>query len=150
MRKPSDRLRSPLLTQFSSIVHSKSSSHSESRDTAVTKYSFIQDGEGSAPNTSPPSRVASSVSLASLNHGSGASTPANGDFFHSPSQPLVASGSAQGVAAPARVEQPIVDDGVDVEIDVVVDVDIPPWTTPSHSVHPIFITHKIKWSAFIK
>lgn len=42
------------------------------------------------------------------------------------------------------------DDGQDTEVDVVVDVQVPVWTAPSHSVHPVFVNHKIKWSAFIK
>ncbi|BGP17069.1 hypothetical protein JCM10213_000293 [Rhodosporidiobolus nylandii] len=47
-------------------------------------------------------------------------------------------------------EQEEEDDGQDTEVDVVVDVQVPIWTAPSHTVHPIFINHKIKWSAFIK
>ncbi|KAM0749136.1 hypothetical protein T439DRAFT_358253 [Meredithblackwellia eburnea MCA 4105] len=39
---------------------------------------------------------------------------------------------------------------IDTEIDVVVDVPVPIWTAPTHTVHPCFINHKIKWSAFIK
>ncbi|GAA5972647.1 hypothetical protein JCM8115_006459 [Rhodotorula mucilaginosa] len=42
------------------------------------------------------------------------------------------------------------DDGQDTEVDVVVDVQVPVWTAPSHAVHPVFVNHKIKWSAFIK
>ncbi|BGP32942.1 hypothetical protein JCM10296v2_004728 [Rhodotorula toruloides] len=51
---------------------------------------------------------------------------------------------------PAHEEHEEVDDGQDTEIDVVVDVQIPIWTAPSHAVHPVFVNHKIKWSAFIK
>ncbi|GAA6021801.1 hypothetical protein JCM10207_002066 [Rhodosporidiobolus poonsookiae] len=53
---------------------------------------------------------------------------------------------------PQQEEEPAeeVDDGQDTEVDVVVDVQVPIWTAPSHTVHPIFINHKIKWSAFIK
>ncbi|GAA5992336.1 hypothetical protein JCM10908_000433 [Rhodotorula pacifica] len=49
-------------------------------------------------------------------------------------------------AGPAPEE----DDGQDTEVDVVVDVQVPVWTAPSHAVHPVFVNHKIKWSAFIK
>ncbi|GAA6064597.1 hypothetical protein JCM10212_000508 [Sporobolomyces blumeae] len=42
------------------------------------------------------------------------------------------------------------DDGQDTEVDVVVDVQVPIWTAPTHTVHPVFVNHKIKWSAFIK
>jgi len=37
----------------------------------------------------------------------------------------------------------------DDEINTQFTIPIPPWTTPSHSVHPVFITHKIKWSCSI-
>ncbi|GAA6007627.1 uncharacterized protein JCM10292_002831 [Rhodotorula paludigena] len=54
--------------------------------------------------------------------------------------------SASGQPADALAE----DDGQDTEVDVVVDVQVPIWTAPSHTVHPVFVNHKIKWSAFIK
>lgn len=47
-------------------------------------------------------------------------------------------------------EEELVDDGQDTEVDVVVDVPVPIWTAPTHTVHPCFVNHKIKWSAFIK
>ncbi|GAA6005515.1 hypothetical protein JCM11491_003669 [Sporobolomyces phaffii] len=47
-------------------------------------------------------------------------------------------------------EEPEEDDGQDTEVDVVVDVQVPIWTAPTHTVHPVFVNHKIKWSAFIK
>lgn len=37
----------------------------------------------------------------------------------------------------------------DDEINTQFTIPIPPWTTPSHSVHPVFVTHKIKWSCSI-
>jgi hypothetical protein len=51
---------------------------------------------------------------------------------------------------PHPEEQPEEDDGQDTEVDVVVDVQVPIWTAPTHTVHPVFVNHKIKWSAFIK
>ncbi|GAA5879587.1 hypothetical protein JCM16303_003264 [Sporobolomyces ruberrimus] len=51
---------------------------------------------------------------------------------------------------PHPAEEPEEDDGQDTEVDVVVDVQVPIWTAPTHTVHPVFVNHKIKWSAFIK
>ncbi|GAA5948720.1 hypothetical protein JCM3765_004984 [Sporobolomyces pararoseus] len=51
---------------------------------------------------------------------------------------------------PQPEEEPEEDDGQDTEVDVVVDVQVPIWTAPTHTVHPVFVNHKIKWSAFIK
>lgn len=51
---------------------------------------------------------------------------------------------------PHQETEPEVDDGHDTEVDVVVDVQVPIWTAPTHTVHPVFVNHKIKWSAFIK
>lgn len=42
------------------------------------------------------------------------------------------------------------DTEISTEIDVVIDIPLPVWTTPTHTVHPVFVNHKIKWSAFIK
>ncbi|KGB77670.1 hypothetical protein CNBG_3508 [Cryptococcus deuterogattii R265] len=37
----------------------------------------------------------------------------------------------------------------DEEVDTFFNVPIPAWVTPSHSIHPVFITHKIKWACSI-
>jgi hypothetical protein len=37
----------------------------------------------------------------------------------------------------------------DGEIDTMISIPLPVWTTPSHAVHPVFVTHKIKWSCVI-
>lgn len=37
----------------------------------------------------------------------------------------------------------------DEEIDTMITVPVPSWTTPGHSVYPVFVTHKIKWSCAI-
>ncbi len=50
-------------------------------------------------------------------------------------------------AGPSNVVE---DDEVgDDEINTSFSIPIPPWTTASHGVHPIFVTHKIKWSCSI-
>jgi hypothetical protein len=37
----------------------------------------------------------------------------------------------------------------DEEINTMITIPVPSWTTPSHSIHPVFVTHKIKWSCAI-
>lgn len=37
----------------------------------------------------------------------------------------------------------------DDEINTALSIRIPPWTTPSHSIHPVYISHKLKWSCTI-
>lgn len=37
----------------------------------------------------------------------------------------------------------------DDEVDTMITIPIPTWTTPSHNVHPVYVTHKIKWSCAI-
>lgn len=37
----------------------------------------------------------------------------------------------------------------DGEVDTMVSIPLPTWTTPSHSIHPVFVSHKIKWSCVI-
>ncbi|WVN90294.1 uncharacterized protein L203_105530 [Cryptococcus depauperatus CBS 7841] len=37
----------------------------------------------------------------------------------------------------------------DEEVNTFFNIPIPPWVTPSHSTHPVFVTHKIKWSCSI-
>lgn len=40
--------------------------------------------------------------------------------------------------------------GEEVDVDAVIEIPIPLSATPSHSLEPILVSHKIKWSAFIK
>ncbi|ORY89683.1 hypothetical protein BCR35DRAFT_300097 [Leucosporidium creatinivorum] len=153
-------------------VHSKSSSHSEARDATVVKYNFVPETGGSNTNSGtasphPPARIESSASLSSMNapqtpttpafpvHGTG--TPLGGPEGGSGGFPGFAQRLARNRAGDLAGEgeddteaTEEVDDGQDTEVDVVVDVPVPVWTAPSHTVHPCFINHKIKWSAFIK
>lgn len=122
---------------------------------------------GSRSSSSPfqpaPVRIDSTASMTSLNHNhSDPSTPDASSFNHplirgtaTRSSP-VASGSSSWPGLDPRLQvisdEPgeMVDDGTDTEVDVVVDVPLPIWTAPTHTVFPCFINHKIKWSAFIK
>lgn len=166
-------------------MHSKSSSHSEARDSTVVKYSFQPEAVEALPvNRNIPPRIESTASLASLNH-SGPSSPTGYSTppVLEPPHPVAsgsgsngngnghASGSGGGWSGFASRMQrnygsqdaPTEESGEDheavkeeedteisTEIDIVVDVPLPIWTTPTHTVHPVFVNHKIKWSAFIK
>lgn len=146
-------------------MHSKNSSHSEARDATVVKYNFVADtsaptsGTASPMHAAPP-RIESSASLASMGNHSVPTTPGFGTYAHGPtSGDATASGSGWPFGRPTADEDdederevvgPEEDLDIDTEVDVVVDVPIPVWTSPTHTVHPVFINHKIKWSAFIK
>ncbi|KAK4054144.1 hypothetical protein OIV83_001169 [Microbotryomycetes sp. JL201] len=151
-----------------STIHSKNSQHSEARDATVVKYNFVSDAghvsatpSGANSGAGTPVRIESSASLASMNrpitpgtpgfpmHGSGAPLNLNNNTeFPGFASRLRQRNSAELAGeGEAEIEE---DDGQDTEIDVNIDVPLPVWTAPSHSVFPCFITHKIKWSAFIK
>lgn len=90
-------------------------------------------------------------------HGSGTPAPlaeGSGSGFPGLNHPLrrgrLSDLAGEGEDEMASAAEQEIDDGHDTEVDVVVDVPIPAWTAPSHTVHPCFINHKIKWSAFIK
>jgi hypothetical protein len=55
---------------------------------------------------------------------------------------------AQDAYMRAREEQREVELG-DGEIDTMISIPLPAWTTPSHGIHPVFVTHKVKWSCVI-
>lgn len=55
---------------------------------------------------------------------------------------------AQDAYMQAREEQREVELG-DGEIDTMISIPLPAWTTPSHGIHPVFVTHKVKWSCVI-
>jgi hypothetical protein len=164
-----------------SLVHTRHSSHPDSRVAASTKHE-LRDGraipvltdssrppahsnlnlshtssrhDSSAGNSRHPSPSATPMastrglpSLTSANAGPSASTSRAGASAQ-------AGGSSTGNAvagpstAPAEEE---LDEDVEIgddEVNTSFTVTVPPWTTPSHSVHPVFITHKIKWSCSI-
>jgi hypothetical protein len=60
----------------------------------------------------------------------------------------VAGSSSQVADLPDDLREPELAVGDD-EIDTMITVPIPSWTTPSHAIHPVQVTHKIKWSCAI-
>jgi arrestin-related trafficking adapter 4/5/7 len=90
----------------------------------------------------------------SSNHSSTTSVPSqqvrtSADAFAGGVDPATAEPmDAQDAYLAAREEQREVELG-DGEIDTMISIPLPVWTTPSHSIHPCFVTHKIKWSCVI-
>lgn len=113
-----------------------------------------------------PSRTASFANLASLRRGSA-------ENHHSSGSAAGPSGTSSSVAdlpddmrgvnaedaadhhqrqnssdASSTTSESDVNIGDD-EVDTMITIPVPSWTTPSHSIHPVFVTHKIKWSCAI-
>jgi hypothetical protein len=153
-----------------SLVHTRHSSHPDTRVAASTKHE-LRNGRA-YPATTEPIRppVDHTFSLSSSRHDSSA-----GDSRHpSPSAtPLATLRGLPNLSAPSSrapslsgpsaagpssagpstfpesgTEEENIEIGDD-EVNTSFTITIPTWTTPSHSVHPVFITHKIKWSCSI-
>ncbi|KAJ9124471.1 hypothetical protein QFC24_003262 [Naganishia onofrii] len=98
------------------------------------------------------SRIGSYANLS----GAGSSRAPDGYFGHP------ASGLSSGNATPGPSHPTVSDfpddmrnpeeDDINVgddEVDTMITIPVPSWTTPSHSIHPVYVTHKIKWSCAI-
>lgn len=71
------------------------------------------------------------------------------DIFAGGLDPVTATHvEAQAAYLAAREEQREVELG-DGEVDTMISIPLPMWATPTHNVHPVFVTHKIKWSCVI-
>lgn len=116
-------------------VHTRHSSHADARVAMSIRHEF-RNGQAVTASEEPlrqplhyePSRRSSLVTSA-------------------PSVTPRPNGPAAGPAAcPSSSTGDLIGDD---EIDTSFTIPIPPWITASHSVHPVFITHKIKWSCSI-
>lgn len=98
------------------------------------------------------SRIGSFANLA----GSSLGRAHDGYFGH----PGSGSGSANATPGPSQQTVADIPDDMrnaddddinigDDEVDTMITIPIPSWTTPSHNVHPVYVTHKIKWSCAI-
>lgn len=98
------------------------------------------------------SRIGSFANLA----GSSIGRAHDGYFGH----PGSGSGSANATPGPSHPTVADIPDDMrnaddddinigDDEVDTMITIPIPSWTTPSHNVHPVYVTHKIKWSCAI-
>ncbi|KAJ9123207.1 hypothetical protein QFC22_001400 [Naganishia vaughanmartiniae] len=72
------------------------------------------------------------------------SGPGSGNATPGPSHPTV-SDFPDDMRNPEEDDINVGDD----EVDTMITIPIPSWTTPSHSIHPVYVTHKIKWSCAI-
>ena len=150
-----------------SLVHTRHSNHPDQRVASSVKHE-LRHGRAHLVTEElvrPPSHWAQSGRADSYRSTNGSAfgggTPAartplpssagrGGSYFTSadagPSAeagPSNASTTASDATSETDVE--IGDD----EINTHFTIPIPAWTTPSHSVHPVFITHKLKWSCSI-
>lgn len=130
------------------MVHTRHSTHSDSRVAASCKHELsngqaklVQDDVMRPPGHSLgawsgyTSRRGSvdPIRLASQASGSGDAGPSSS-----------ANRTDEEIA---RTESDIMigDD----EVNTAISIRVPAWTTPSHSIHPLFVTHKLKWSCTI-
>ncbi|KAJ9107548.1 hypothetical protein QFC21_001007 [Naganishia friedmannii] len=98
------------------------------------------------------SRVTSYANLS----GAGSSRAPDGYFGH-PSSGLSSGNATPGPSHPTVSDFPDdmrnpEEDDINVgddEVDTMITIPVPSWTTPSHSIHPVYVTHKIKWSCAI-
>ena len=149
-----------------SLVHTRHSNHPDQRVASSVKHE-LRNGQAylvTEELVRPPSHWAQSgraESYRSTNGSTYATTPAartplvssagrQGSYFTSADgDPSAAAGpSNASSAASDATSETDVEIGDD-EVNTHFTIPIPAWTTPSHSVHPVFITHKLKWSCSI-
>ncbi|KAH9810265.1 hypothetical protein DFH28DRAFT_986596 [Melampsora americana] len=148
--------------------------HIENRDVAQCKYEFIdQKSGGSEPlsrsdpiqgsttnHSISPRRHLSSSDLTLLTNRLNAVSLSNRrpsfSGLPSPSRSVFGghgSSNTTPLAELATSEELMASISDDValsqDIDTIIELTIPSWTTPSHSLAPITVTHKLKFSAFI-
>lgn len=103
-------------------------------------------GSSSRTSSSGPSGTAAA---AGAPRNSTSSETSASDAFVGGLDPVTATHvEAQAAYLAAREEQREVELG-DGEVDTMISIPLPMWATPTHNVHPVFVTHKIKWSCVI-
>ena len=157
-------------------VHTRHSSHPDSRVAASVKHD-LQNGQAmqvveevvpppshynGSQETFTVSRFDSLISPASHPGGqpeTSANLPeqqrvtpsvgprTNGSYFPSDPVPHAQAGPSSNVQQTTDETEEIT--AGDDEISTSFSIHIPPWTTASHSIHPVLVTHKLKWSCAI-
>ncbi|WWD17949.1 hypothetical protein CI109_102394 [Kwoniella shandongensis] len=161
------------------LVHTRHSSHPETRVAACVKHELHdgravevarepirapQHWIESHGNRSTPASRHSSPSQTPMIGGRGrlpATTfnarpsdsyfpgpPVDGEAGGADTTAQAGSSSAPDQAPATEINEEDIDIG-DEEINTHFSIPIPSWVTPSHSIHPVFITHKLKWSCSI-
>lgn len=142
------------------LVHTRHSSHPQSRMAGSVKHDF-RTGQAvvvaEEPVRRPPHFVetpslysSTSVSRAASRPPSPSRTPMpnqRGSWEAPPAESYFPGGAgpSSGVTDEPEEDAEIGDDEVNTQFSI----PIPAWTTPSHTVHPIFVSHKLKWSCAI-
>ncbi|TXT05996.1 hypothetical protein VHUM_03757 [Vanrija humicola] len=124
-----------------SLVQTRTSSHADTRVAIAVKHE-IQDGKAVQVErevTRPPAHWhgTSLVEWSRANSASNTQPPTPPSETQEPNN--------DSSASLAGTDVNVGDD----EVSTSFTVPIPPWTTPSHSVKPVFVNHKIKWSCSI-
>jgi hypothetical protein len=104
------------------------------------------------PDSGLSSRIGSFANLAGASLGR-----AHDGYFAHPGSGSGSANATPGPSHPTVAEIPddirnADDDDINIgddEVDTMITIPIPTWTTPSHNVHPVYVTHKIKWSCAI-
>lgn len=126
-----------------SLVQTRTSSHSDTRVAIAVKHE-IQDGKAVQVErevTRPPPHWhgVTQVEWSRANSASNTQPPTP------PSETADGEPTNDSSASLAGTDVNVGDH----EVSTSFNVPIPPWTTPSHSVKPVFVNHKIKWSCSI-
>ncbi|OCF38275.1 hypothetical protein I317_07967 [Kwoniella heveanensis CBS 569] len=150
------------------LVHTRHSSRPDTRVLSCIKHE-MRDGRAveaarepvrppshwvdrsahSSRRTSPAQTPYASVSNRSQAGQAGSSSRPQDSYF-----PQVPAAGQAGPGPSSSLNAESVEDEEDVqigdeEINTFFSIPVPAWATPSHSIHPVFITHKIKWSCSI-
>ena len=154
------------------LVHTKHSQHSDQRVAASIKHE-LRNGRayvvpettsrtpgrpalptaGASTSTVPSTAASTNPSTANSRAPSPSQTPVPGrgssdrpaDSYFPSQTDGAGPSSGASVAASDDEDVNIGDD----EINCAITIPIPAYTTPSHTIHPLFVTHKIKWSCSI-
>jgi hypothetical protein len=139
-----------------SLVHTRHSNHPDQRVASSVKHE-LRNGQAylvTEELVRPPShwqgshaafqadRRSSAAPARTPLVSSSAASQQSGGYFGN------AAGDANTDAESSSADEENIEIGDD-EVNTQFTIPIPPWTTPSHSIHPAFITHKIKWSCSI-
>ena len=128
------------------MVHTRHSTHSDSRVAASCKHE-LANGQAKLVADDPMRPPAHSLGAWSgYSSRRGSVDPIR-----------LASHSASNEAGPSsanRTDEEIAMQESDVmvgddEVNTAISIRVPAWTTPSHSIHPLFVSHKLKWSCTI-
>ncbi|ORY33443.1 hypothetical protein BCR39DRAFT_557127 [Naematelia encephala] len=140
------------------LVHTRHSSHPDSRVAACVKHE-LRNGKAylvSEEQIRPPAHLAdlgytsNSQSRATSRPPSPVRVPRvpRPEDSYFPAQGDAGSSHAGPSSGEGGVEEEDLEIGDD-EVNTSFTIPIPAFTTPSHSVHPVFVTHKLKWSCSI-